>query len=124
MGEISHTHAHGHTLDLVFSHGISVTDVKVFDTLISDHMPVLFSMSFPPSMSHVTPTAQWTCSFSPCFRDEFTNTFNEVCPSVSLESLLHDLDADEHLSLFNTVCSEVLNITAPLKSQNLRLNHG
>ncbi len=35
--------------------------------------------------------------------------------SLSLESFLPDLDADQHLSLFNTACSEVLNTTAPLK---------
>ncbi len=34
--------------------------------------------------------------------------------SLSLESSLPDLDAEQHLSLFNA-CSEVLKTTAPLK---------
>ncbi len=34
--------------------------------------------------------------------------------SLSLDSFLPDLDAEQHLSLFNTACSEVLNTTAPL----------
>jgi len=109
------THSHGHTLDLVLSHGVFITDVQVFKTLISDHMPVMFSMSLPPTRSHISSIAQWTRSFSPCFHEEFSNSFNELCLSLSMESPLPDVDAEEHLSLFNTVCSEVLNTTAPLK---------
>ncbi len=109
------THTHGHTLDLVLSHGFSITDVQVFDTLLSDHMPVLFTLPFSQLSSSITPTVQLTRSFSSHFCDDFTNTFNKVCLSLSLESFLPDLDAEQHLSLFNTACSEVLNTTAPLK---------
>ncbi len=109
------THTHGHTLDLVLSHGFSITDVQVFDTLLLDHMPVLFTLPFSQLSSSITPTVQLTRSFSSHFCDDFTNTFNKVCLSLSLESFLPDLDAEQHLSLFNTACSEVLNTTAPLK---------
>uniref|UniRef100_A0A673MBL0 Scavenger receptor class B member 1 n=1 Tax=Sinocyclocheilus rhinocerous TaxID=307959 RepID=A0A673MBL0_9TELE len=81
----------------------------------SDHMPVLFMMPFPQLSSSITPTVQLTRSFSSHLCDDFTNTFNEMCLSLSLESSLPDLDADQHLSLLNTACSEVLNTTAPLK---------
>lgn len=109
------THIHGHTLDLVLSHGFSTTNVQVFDTLISDHMPVLFTMPLPQSSSITAHTVQWSRFFSSHFQDDFTSTFNEVSLSLSLESSLPDLDAEQHLSLLNTACLEVLNTTAPLK---------
>ena len=40
------THEHGHTLDLVLSHGLSVSNLEICDDLISDHMPVLFEVAF------------------------------------------------------------------------------
>uniref|UniRef100_A0A8C1GYK9 Scavenger receptor class B member 1 n=1 Tax=Cyprinus carpio TaxID=7962 RepID=A0A8C1GYK9_CYPCA len=76
----------------------------------SDHMPVLFTMPFPQLSSSITRTVQLTHSFSSHFCDDFSNTFNMMCLSSS-----PDLDADQHLSLLNTACSEVLNTTAPLK---------
>ncbi len=111
------THTYRHTLDLVLSHGFSITDAQVFDTLLSDHMPVLFTLPFSQLSSSITPTIQLTRSFFSHFCDDFTNTFNEMCLSLSLESSLPDLNAEQHLSLFNTACSEVLNTMAPLKAK-------
>ncbi len=108
-------HINRHSWDLVLSHGFSITDVQVFDTLLSDHMPVLFTLPFSQLSLSITPTEQLPRSFSSHFCDDFTNTFNKVCLSLSLESFLPDLDAEQHLSLFNTACSEVINTTAPLK---------
>ncbi len=79
------THTHGHTLDLVLSYGFSITDAQVFDTLLSDHWPVLFMLPFSQLSSSITPTVQLTCYFSSHFYDDFTNTFNKVCLSLSLE---------------------------------------
>ncbi len=108
------THTHGHTLYLVLSRGFSITDAKVFDTLLSGQMPVLFMLPFSQWSSSIIPTVQPTRYFSSHLCDAFTNTFNEVCLSLSLESSLPDLDVEQFLSLFNA-CSEVLNTTAPLK---------
>ncbi len=39
------THAQEHTLDLILSRGVSVLDIKIEDAGISDHLPILFSVS-------------------------------------------------------------------------------
>ncbi len=110
MGE-----THVYTLDLVLSHGFLITDAQVLDTLLSDHMPILCTLPFSQLSSSIIPTVQLTRSFSSHLCDDFTNIFNKVCLSLSLESCLPYLDAEQHLSLFNTACAEVLNTTAPLK---------
>lgn len=68
------THVHGHTLDLILSHGFFITNVQVFDTLLSDHMPVLFTMPLPQSSSSTTYTVQWSRFFSSHFQDDFIST--------------------------------------------------
>ncbi len=73
------THTHGHTLDLVLSHGFSITDAQVFDTLLSDHMPVLFTLPFSQLSSSITPTVQLTRSFSSHFCDDFTPLTRCAC---------------------------------------------
>ncbi len=93
----------------------SITDAQVLDTLLSDHMPILCTLPFSQLSSSIIPTVQLTRSFSSHLCDDFTNIFNKVCLSLSLESCLPYLDAEQHLSLFNTACAEVLNTTAPLK---------
>lgn len=39
------THEHGHTLDLVISLGLSISLRDIVDTVISDHLPVVFDAS-------------------------------------------------------------------------------
>ncbi len=39
------THEHEHTLDLVLSHGLSVSNVEICESVISDHMPVLVEVA-------------------------------------------------------------------------------
>ncbi len=50
------THIHVHTLDLVLSYGVYITYITVSDFMLSDHKPILFSMSLP-SLSHVSTKA-------------------------------------------------------------------
>ena len=40
------THEHGHTLDLVLSYGLSVSDLEIRSNAISDHLPILFEVAF------------------------------------------------------------------------------
>ena len=48
-------HEHGHTLDLVLSHGLSVSNLETCDNAISDHMPVLFEVVFPCAVKSGAP---------------------------------------------------------------------
>ncbi|XP_028272710.1 uncharacterized protein LOC114443003, partial [Parambassis ranga] len=41
------TQEHGHTLDLVLTHGFSVANLEVYNASFSDHMPVVFDFLLP-----------------------------------------------------------------------------
>lgn len=45
-------------MDLILSYGISITDVEVVDSVISDHFPILFKMSL--HMLSITPASDTT----------------------------------------------------------------
>jgi len=45
------THIQGHTLDLVLSHGLTVSDLVIEDHVISDHKPIVFRV---PTAFHIT----------------------------------------------------------------------
>lgn len=47
----SPTHNKGHVLDLVLSYGLNLSITDISDACISDHMPVLFTVSLPCSQS-------------------------------------------------------------------------
>ncbi len=49
---------------------------------------------------------------------KFITAYHEVWDSSEMESVLHNLDADEHLSYFNSNCASILNSIAPLKLRN------
>jgi len=109
------THILGHTLDLVLSYGVDISDISVSDYLLSDHKPILFTMSLP-SLSHVsTKTTSMSRVYSAQFSESFSQRFSKSCSHLLLESPLADLDADEHLRLLNSVWLEVLNESAPLR---------
>lgn len=47
-------YGHVHTLDLILTYGLSVADIDISDTPLSDHRPVLFStlLPAPPKSYH------------------------------------------------------------------------
>lgn len=47
------THEKGHTLDLVLSYGLDLSDFDIYKPRISDHFAVLFTVTLPSS--HVKP---------------------------------------------------------------------
>ncbi len=109
------THIQGHTLDLVLSYGLDVTDIVLSDFLISDHKPILFSLTLP-DLSHFSTTPVILSRFySPQFSTNFNLCFAECCSQLHLDQPLSDLDADQHLSLMNSAWLKVANATAPLK---------
>ena len=47
------THEHGHTLDLIISHGLSVSLGEIVDTAISDHLPIVFDFAAPHTLQNL-----------------------------------------------------------------------
>ncbi len=105
------THIQGHTLDLVLSYGLDVTDFVLSDFLISDHKPILFSLTLP-DLSHFSTTPVILSRFySPQFSTNFNLCFAECCSQLHLNQPLSDLDADQHLGLMNSAWLKVATLT-------------
>lgn len=74
-----------------------ISDIVVSDYIISDHKPVLLSLSLS-NLSHSTSKAiTFSRSYSPPFGSNFNQHFMESCPHLLLDSPLPDLDVDQHL---------------------------
>jgi len=110
------THIQVHTLDLVQSHEIDVTDIILSDFLLSDHNPILFSLSLP-ELSQPTVAPVMLRVYSPQFSTNFDLCFAELCSHLDLDKPLSDLDAEQHFSLLNSAWLKVANVNAPLKPQ-------
>ena len=94
------THILGHTLDLVLSYGFDVTDVVLSDFMISDHKPILFTLSLPELSLSSSTSVNLSRFYSPQFSTNFNLCFEEYCSSqLNLDQPFLDLDADQHLSL-------------------------
>ncbi len=109
------THIQGHTLDFVLSYGLDVIDIVLSDFLISDHKPILFSLTLPDLSYFSTTPVILSRFYSPQFSTNFNLCFAECCSQLHLDQPLSDLDADQHLSLMNFAWLKVANATAPFK---------
>ena len=114
------THEKGHTLDLVLSYGLHVHVKEICKTCISDHLPVLYTITVPGSIvKPATPArcrriinSQTLLHFSDIFKDSVL--YNLDCIDV--------LSADELICLFN--CTSTLDSVAPLRTKCHFQNHG
>ncbi|KAL6455414.1 hypothetical protein MHYP_G00361580 [Metynnis hypsauchen] len=109
------TQEHGHTLDLVLTHGFTVSNLEVCDAAFSDHMPIVFDM---PLFCHMvksrTPTQRCRV-FNSSTAAQFSAAFNAaISPSESLSS---NLDVEALTSRFMSTCQTVIDTVAPLKTR-------
>ncbi len=81
--------------------------------------PVLLALVYRPPHLVKDFISEFTAFVGDCIT-KYNNILllGDLCLSLSLEQFLPDLDAEQHLSLFNSACSEVLNTTAPLKPKS------
>ncbi len=116
------THEQGHILDLVLSLGLPICNVDVLNYGLSDHMPVIFNviMQCKPALAQSGVfcsrliTTSTAVEFSEIYNSSsFVNVIE--CPSLSL-------GPDELLILFNSVCSDILDVVAPYKVRKPKLN--
>lgn len=99
------THLRGHTLDLVLTLGVclSIEDLELGDFGISDHKSILFSIPFKSDTASTVKPMRWSRILTPKTSGEFST------------AQIQDLSATEHLSWFNTACTNILDEVAPLK---------
>ncbi|MGH4058720.1 hypothetical protein ACRE98_29585, partial [Klebsiella pneumoniae] len=102
------THKRGHTLDLVFTLGVSISSVELVDMTISDHRCIVFSCDSP-----VTHAASPSSVCSRIFNEQSVSKFCAFFQSQSQH--LSDSNTNNLVDHFNHICLSSLNITAPLK---------
>uniref|UniRef100_A0A3P9JCY3 Reverse transcriptase domain-containing protein n=1 Tax=Oryzias latipes TaxID=8090 RepID=A0A3P9JCY3_ORYLA len=101
------THDKGHTLDLVFSLGLDIKQLRVKDSHISDHCWIFFSVISPrPSLP--TPVRMQRRILSQNVSDRFTDLFDA-------NSFNHFNDVDSFMYSFNSHCETILNTIAPVR---------
>lgn len=110
------THEQGHTLDLVLSYGLSVTNLEICDNVFSDHMPVLFDVGlFCTAVKPRAPIRRCR-GFNPSTAAHFSAVFKTMC--VPPESA--PPDTEELNAWFHSSCQTILDSVAPLKARQLK----
>ena len=75
----------------------NIQNFKHSDYMLSDHRPILLSMSLPSLLHVSTKVSSMSRVYSPQFSENFSQCFTKSCSHLFLDSLL----ADKHLSLLN-----------------------
>ncbi len=114
----SPTHNHGHTLDLILTHGFSISNIEISSASFSDHRPVFCTIPLMGRVLRNPSLARLTRSLTQHSSEEFSVAYRDVCNSLESESTLLNLDADAHFNLFNSTCADIMNSIAPLKYKN------
>lgn len=107
------THEKGHTLDLVLSHGPSVCVGEICNTCISDHTPVLHTVTVPGLMDK---SDTFTCH-QRVINPSTASPFSAVFKDSFLFSMLDGScvpSAEELTKKFDTTCTEILDCVALL----------
>lgn len=78
------THKQGHTLDLVISAGLSVSNIEIDEICRSDHKPVLFNTVLNTSKVNIKSCDRPIQSVNSATSKQFEDAFvRDVCPTVS-----------------------------------------
>ncbi|XP_037832675.1 uncharacterized protein LOC119617245 [Kryptolebias marmoratus] len=101
------THTQGHTLDLVISKGVNISNVSVTDVALSDHFAVIFDSSLS-----VNPLVQKTTITKRTFTENTAETFNQI---YSSSSPLNYNDVDKLVDEFQCKLSDIIDYIAPIK---------
>ncbi len=109
------THIHGHILDLVFSHGFSITDMEIGDSGFSDHKFLTFTSALPRRSSTSSAPTRWVRYFSPTASDDFTTAYKAADDLSVTNWSLESFDTNTYFNLFNNTCLNIVNNIAPLK---------
>lgn len=121
------THNHGHTLDIVFTLGLTILSLPVEEMGISDHVCIRFSTMF-----HNVPKVQLPASYSCTINSSTASSHAYLALAFSCHIEVHSscLSKDKLINQFNSTCVDILNSVAPFKlillhsNLKLQLNPG
>lgn len=105
------THKHGHTLDLIISHGLDIKVTQITDVAMSDHYCVFFEMSLCTNtmIDKRTVTKRY-------FTDDSVAVFMDIM--LSLPPLTSS-SCDTLVENFNFRLTDCINTVAPLKTKTI-----
>ncbi len=92
----------------------------MIESLISDHFPIVFMLCLPDIPQVTSSDTRQTRVYLPHFCKDFTELYNKVNSSLSVELSLADLDTEHHFNSLNTVWTDILNSIAPVKCFKLK----
>ncbi|KAI2651126.1 hypothetical protein H4Q32_019149 [Labeo rohita] len=106
------THNLGHTLDLVLSLGVPITNLSVIDAAFSDYLPIVFEFDYDSP----TPTCPKTVSYSRLIQSSTARLFSEHYLANCIDPVCFDkLSTEEMVEVFTNSCSISIDSVAPLK---------
>ncbi len=113
------THTHGHTLDLIFTHGFStgLSDILISDTGFSDHKSICFNASIPWRPVSTAVQTRWIRHFTSNAVEEFASAYTTFHPVDFTDTSPVNSNVDEYLYSFNDKCLNILNSVAPMKAK-------
>ncbi len=95
------THANGHILDLVLCYGLSGNYTVVYDTNFSDlKKTVIFKVSVPIETCISLPMVCKFHRIDYMAHTDFITAFDDASMSATLNSPLHLLNSEGHLTIF------------------------
>lgn len=100
------THCKGHTLDLIITKGLNVSDIFVTDPSLSDHFCVFFNISFIPDIQTKSNTVK------KLYINEHSNVLFKN--AIFLLPPLNPCSADDLVDNFNSKIVKVIDIIAPV----------
>ncbi len=105
---------------IVFTHGLSISDIEIGDNCFSDHKPVLFTPAIPGRPASTALQTRWTCNFTASAVDEFASVYtsSQFSDLHLMDSSSETQNADAYLCCFNDTCLNILNSIAPLKAKH------
>lgn len=102
------THSHGHTLDLILSLGLPVSDIIIDDFVLADHNPIIFTVSFP--------CQHWVRSINSNTKVDFSETFLEMLQGLELDFFTDHSGVEESVHVFNSICFKKSILCCPPKA--------
>lgn len=103
-------------MDLTLSYGLAVSISEICaSTCISDHLPVLVSLTLPCPAATPSAPVSHRRAIGPLTATQFRTAFYELSPFKFPLNDERDLSVDEILNAFNCTCTEILDCIAPLR---------
>ena len=87
---------------------------EICDVPISDHLPVMFTLTLPGAQASTRAPARRLRALNPLTASQFSVAFIDSMPPTSD---LENISAEEILSSFNSTCSNILDLIAPFKDR-------